>query len=103
MLVIRAPGFNEIPRWAFPLRQTPPTWRNQLDSGFQLALFGRTLRARGCPLRRETKAFLPLDADAQGLTGALIGTVKDAAGGVMPGALVRVTCPALIGGARPSW
>jgi len=45
-------------------------------------------------------AFFPLDADAQGLTGALVGTVKDADGGVMPGALVRVTSPALIGGAR---
>jgi hypothetical protein len=45
-------------------------------------------------------AFLPVDANAQGLTGALIGTVKDADGGVIPGALVRVTSPALIGGAR---
>jgi hypothetical protein len=35
---------------------------------------------------------------AQGLTGALIGTVKDAQGGVIPGAVVRVTSPALIGG-----
>jgi Carboxypeptidase regulatory-like domain len=32
------------------------------------------------------------------LTGALIGTVKDAQGGVLPGALVRVSSPALIGG-----
>ena len=36
---------------------------------------------------------------AQGLTGALIGTVKDAQGGVLPGAVVRVSSPALIGGA----
>ena len=35
---------------------------------------------------------------AQGLTGALIGTVKDAQGGVLPGAVVRVSSPALIGG-----
>ena len=35
---------------------------------------------------------------AQGLMGALIGTVKDAQGGVIPGAVVRVTSPALIGG-----
>ncbi|HEY9461911.1 MAG TPA: TonB-dependent receptor, partial [Vicinamibacterales bacterium] len=34
----------------------------------------------------------------QGLTGALIGTVKDAQGGVLPGASVRVTSPAIIGG-----
>ena len=44
--------------------------------------------------------FLPLEANAQGLTGALVGTVKDTSGGVIPGALVRVTSPALIGGAR---
>ena len=36
--------------------------------------------------------------DAQGLTGTLIGTVRDAQGGVLPGATVRVTSPALIGG-----
>ena len=35
---------------------------------------------------------------AQGLTGALIGTVKDAQGGVLSGAAVRVNSPALIGG-----
>src|SRR5258708_24406489 len=32
------------------------------------------------------------------MTGALIGTVKDTQGGVVPGALVRVSSPALIGG-----
>src|SRR6266545_3382641 len=37
-------------------------------------------------------------AAAQMLTGALIGTVKDAQGGVLPGAVVRVSSPALIGG-----
>src|SRR5258708_39717158 len=37
---------------------------------------------------------------AQGLTGSLIGTVKDAQGGVLPGAVVRITSPALIGGAE---
>jgi len=37
-------------------------------------------------------------AAAQGLAGALIGTVKDAQGGVIPGAAVRVSSPALIGG-----
>ena len=35
---------------------------------------------------------------AQGLTGALIGTVTDQAGGVIAGAIVRITSPALIGG-----
>ena len=40
----------------------------------------------------------PQLASAQGLTGALIGTVKDAHGGVLAGAVVRVSSPALIGG-----
>src|SRR3984893_6328148 len=42
--------------------------------------------------------LLPRLAAAQGLTGALIGTVKDDQGGVLPGAIVRVSSPALIGG-----
>ena len=42
--------------------------------------------------------LLPGIAAAQGLTGALIGTVKDEQGGVLPGAVVRVSSPALIGG-----
>jgi hypothetical protein len=56
--------------------------------------------------RRLSVAFLlvlvlfPLEANAQGLTGALVGTLKDVSGGVIPGALVRVTSPALIGGER---
>ena len=37
-------------------------------------------------------------AAAQAHTGALIGTVKDAQGGVLQGAVVRVSSPALIGG-----
>jgi hypothetical protein len=37
---------------------------------------------------------------AQPLTGSLIGTVKDAQGGVLPGAVVRLSSPALIGGRR---
>ena len=37
-------------------------------------------------------------AGAQGLTGVLIGSVKDAQGEVLPGALVRLSSPALIGG-----
>jgi hypothetical protein len=43
-------------------------------------------------------ALLPFTVDAQGLTGALVGVVKDEQGAVLPGALVRVTSPALIGG-----
>jgi hypothetical protein len=43
-------------------------------------------------------AVLPGTSLAQGLTGALIGTVKDAQGGAVGGALVRLTSAALIGG-----
>src|SRR6185295_9479006 len=42
--------------------------------------------------------LLPRMAAAQGLTGSLIGTVTDAQGGVLPGAAVRVSSPAMIGG-----
>ena len=42
--------------------------------------------------------LLPRVVAAQSLTGSLIGTVRDAQGGVLPGAVVRVTSPALIGG-----
>ena len=44
--------------------------------------------------------LLPLETAAQGLTGTLLGTVKDPDGGVVPGAVVRVTSPALLGGER---
>src|SRR5213593_3198934 len=40
---------------------------------------------------------LPDLAAAQGLTGTLLGSVKDGEGGVLPGALVRIASPALIG------
>ena len=42
--------------------------------------------------------LLPRLAAAQGLTGALIGVVKDEQGGVLAGASVRIASPALIGG-----
>src|SRR5262245_16252986 len=42
--------------------------------------------------------LLPRAADPQGLTGALVGTVKDEQGAVLPGAVVRVKSAALIGG-----
>ena len=38
----------------------------------------------------------------QGLTGTLIGTVKDQQGGALPGAQVTLSSPALIGGAANS-
>jgi hypothetical protein len=45
--------------------------------------------------------LLASPAAAQGLTGALIGTVKDDQGGVLSGAEVRVSSPALIGADLP--
>jgi hypothetical protein len=42
--------------------------------------------------------LLSADAFAQGLTGSLIGTVKDSQGGAISGAVVRVGSPARIGG-----
>jgi hypothetical protein len=45
-----------------------------------------------------TCVLLPWLAEAQELTGALVGTVKDAQGAVLPGAVVRITSSALIGG-----
>ena len=45
-----------------------------------------------------TCVLVPWLTVAQGLTGALVGTVTDAAGGVISGAAVRISSPALIGG-----
>ena len=42
--------------------------------------------------------LIPDRAPAQGLTGAIVGTVRDAQGGVLAGAPVRISSPALIGG-----
>ncbi len=42
--------------------------------------------------------MVPAAAGAQGLTGALTATVKDEQGGVLPGARVTLSSPALIGG-----
>src|SRR5262245_49853159 len=44
--------------------------------------------------------LLPPLSAAQGLTGTLIGTVKDEQGAAVPGGQVRVTSEALIGGPR---
>src|SRR4051794_21190825 len=57
-------------------------------------------RRRRCLLLSATIAcvLLPWTAAAQALTGSLVGTVKDEQGAVLPGALVRLTSPALIGG-----
>ena len=55
-----------------------------------------TLRP-ACLFVLMTCVVLARVAAAQGLTGALIGTVKDGEGGVLPGAVLHITSPALIG------
>jgi Carboxypeptidase regulatory-like domain len=45
-----------------------------------------------------TASFVPRHAEAQGMTGSLIGTVKDEQGGALSGARARIQSPALIGG-----
>jgi len=53
---------------------------------------------RTCWLLTTLMLLSVTTAWAQGLSGALIGTVKDEQGGMLQGALVHVTSPALIGG-----
>jgi hypothetical protein len=57
------------------------------------------IRRPGTALSLGLLAFVLLHgvAAAQGLTGALIGTVKDDQGGVLAGAVVRLRSPVLIG------
>jgi TonB-dependent receptor-like protein/carboxypeptidase family protein len=45
-------------------------------------------------------AFVTSVADAQSLGAALVGTVQDAQGGVLPGAVIRVTSAALMTGSQ---
>ena len=53
---------------------------------------------RNCLLLLATFVLLPVTAAwPQGLTGALVGSVRDEQGGALQGALVRVSSPALIG------
>lgn len=57
-----------------------------------------TKRLVGGLLSAALYILLPANAAAQSLTGTLNVTVKDAQGAVLPGAVVRLTSPALIGG-----
>ena len=43
---------------------------------------------------------IPRLLDAQSMNGALIGTLTDTDGGVLTGAMVRISSPALIGGSQ---
>ena len=57
-----------------------------------------TRRHRSLLLVAVAALLLPGIVVAQGLTGDLIGTVKDDQGGILAGARVRISSPALIGG-----
>src|SRR5512138_775286 len=59
---------------------------------------GRCRMRRNLLLLLATLLVTVTMASAQGLSGALVGTVKDEQGGVLPGAVVHVSSPALIGG-----
>ena len=62
------------------------------------------MRVRALSLFVLAAAYLwnPRAALAQGLTGTVIGTVRDQQGGVIPGALVTLSSPSLIGGSVAS-
>ena len=51
-----------------------------------------------CVLALGACLLRPAPSNAQGLTGSLVGTVRDAHGGVISGAVVVLSSPALIGG-----
>jgi hypothetical protein len=57
-------------------------------------------RLATCGLFVAACVLVAVAAAAQPLAGTLIGTVKDAQGGVLPGVVVRVSSPALIGGSQ---
>ena len=58
------------------------------------------VRLRHLLLTAGACVLIPATGWAQGLTGTLIGTIKDGSGGVLQGAIVRLTSPVLIGGPR---
>lgn len=69
----------------------------------------RSVSRRGCCMRPRLPLFFAIacvlqvhTSAAQEVSGALIGTVEDAQGGVIRGAAVRVSSPVLIGGPRTS-
>jgi hypothetical protein len=83
--------FHAAPDRSAALRVGHLDNRTRARSTSRFPRFGLLLIAITCVL-------VPAMAAAQGLTGAIIGTVKDAQGGVLPGAAVRVSSPAPIGG-----
>ena len=56
------------------------------------------MERRGLLFAAVSCVLIPRLAIGQALTGSLIGTVKDDQGGILQGAAVRVSSPALIGG-----
>jgi hypothetical protein len=67
----------------------PPEKQRRPDSSA-----GRSLRL----LVAAALVLLPRMGVTQGLTGSLIGTVRDEQGAAIPGAVVRISSPALMGG-----
>src|SRR5262245_32235250 len=80
-----------IPSRDLGLPRSIPMIKRRRSSTHRILRWFIELFAAACVL-------LPQVANTQALTGALIGTVKDEQGAVIPDALVRVTSPALIGG-----
>ena len=68
-----------------------------MDADTSTPFAARTRRAVLC-LVVAACGLMPRAGNAQGLTGALIGTVRDVQGSVLQGATVRVSSTALIGG-----
>jgi hypothetical protein len=76
-------------RWFFPLRQSAERTSTLTPDDSSSPRF---------VLRRSHELIFPLaPASAQVEHGRLLGTVKDAQGGVLPGVTVTATSPALIG------
>src|SRR5262249_49398751 len=86
-----------------PASLTPPTprypaaysaalaHREQVSPDFSRQSTGRShMRNWVAALLAVGAMAFPRTVDAQGLTGALVGTVKDEQGAVLPGALVRI-------------
>ena len=77
-------------------RESPKNWTCHMPA--------HTRRRSSTPIRGRLTLFalaasllVPGTAATQGLTGSLVGTVRDAQGGVLPGATVKIGSPALIG------
>ena len=55
------------------------------------------MKVRGLALGLVTLLAVAVPAAAQERTGSIAGTIKDSSGGILPGATVQATSPALVG------